>query len=203
VSHIVLAVRLNGCLLQEAADLRHGNSLHDLPRDGLVTQFPERPVVDRPARQLRRLARQGHDLGHLLGGERRRGARSRGVREDVEDRLTQTMGLGTFPHAQRIPGVPPSLPPKAHLLSVQADPRGDLVVEEPLEPEHNDRRPLRDALADGTRLAEFLQQNLLSFADNDLGGRPGHWSISCLTIEGPGKIRHFQVSCYAVSAMRH
>ena len=45
-----LAVRLHGGLLQEAADLRHGNSRHDLPLDRLVAQLPERPVVDRPAR---------------------------------------------------------------------------------------------------------------------------------------------------------
>jgi hypothetical protein len=44
------------------------------------------------------------------------------------------------------------------------------------------------------RLAEFLQQELLFFADDDLRGRPCHGSISCLTIEEPGKIRDFQIS---------
>ena len=128
-----LAVRLNGCLLEKTADLGHRNIFHDLPRERLVTQFSERPVVDRPARQLRRFARQRHDLGHLRGSKRGRGTQSRSVAEQFEDRLTQTVGFGTFPHTQRRPGIPPTLPPKAHLEPVQADTRGDLLVKESLE----------------------------------------------------------------------
>ena len=50
---------------------------------------------------------RGVQTNQLLGGERRRGTRSRGVGEDLADGLTQTVRFGTFPHAQRLPGVAP------------------------------------------------------------------------------------------------
>ncbi len=105
-------------------------------------------MVDGPARQLRQLARQRHDLGHLLSGERRWGTRSRRVGEDVENRLTQTVGLGAFPHAQRVPGIPSTLTPNSHLGPVEADLKGDVFVQHPGETQQDDRRPLREALAD-------------------------------------------------------
>src|SRR6266700_545727 len=125
-------------------------------------------MVDWTARQLRRLTRQRHDLGHLFGGERRRRTRSRGVGKDIENRLTQTVGLGAFPYAQRLPGIPPTLTPNTHLDPIEADLEGDFFVQHPGETQQDDPRPLRDALANRARLAEFLQQFLLPFTNNDL-----------------------------------
>jgi hypothetical protein len=101
-------------------------------------------------------------------------SQARSVGKNVENRLPQTMGFGAFPHAQRVPSISPPLPPDAHLVAVETDLRCDVFVEHPGEPEQNDGGPLGEAVADGPGLAEFLQEFLLPFRDDDLRSVPSH-----------------------------
>ena len=163
-------MRLQHGLLQNAAHLCPGNRLHDVPRQRLVAQFSDRPVLDGTPRQLRRLTRHRDNLCHLHRGEFRGSAWSRSVGQRIQNRLAQAMRFGAFPRAQRLPRIPPD----SDLLAVEADLPGDLLVQKPLKPQQNDCRPLRGTLGNRARATEFLQHGLLLLADPNLRRLPWH-----------------------------
>ncbi len=129
-------MRLHRRLEQIATDLRHRNLGDDLAFDHLIPQFSMRPKGDRTPRQRGRLAGQSHDQRDLLWRDFPRRARSWRVGQHFQNGFPQPERLATFPDAQRIPRIPPTLTPNAHLLSVEADLGRDLFIPHPLEPDN-------------------------------------------------------------------
>src|SRR5208337_4628365 len=112
----------------------------------------------------------------LLGGDFPRTPRTRRVGQDFEDSFTEPVRLGAFPDAQRLPSISPPFPPHADLLPVQPDFLRNLLVQEPLNPPHQNQRTLHNPLRHRARPTEFLQNRQLLLANPDLCRCPWHSS---------------------------
>ena len=119
-------MRLQGGLAQVAAHLGGRDRRHEATLDHLIGQFLGRPVGDRPAGHLGRLAGDGQDWGDLLGGELGGGAGAWFVAEDRFDGASQDgAGLATLEVNEWVPRVGPAPSPASHLAVGQADLLGE------------------------------------------------------------------------------
>src|ERR1700676_4419065 len=145
----------------------------------LSGQFRMGPGGDWTARLFGRLAGHRTDLGQLFGSELAGSARACRVGEQLADRLTQCGRLlQTLDHDETIKGSGPACPPDANLMTFQLDLRSDLFVEQAREGEQDKRRTVSEKGRLTTRAAELVQNLLLSFGDDDLGGLPWHGCFS-------------------------
>src|SRR4029077_1045391 len=102
-----------------------------------------RPVSDRPSGLRGRLAGNGQDLGDLLRGELAGCARAWFVSEDRFDGASQDgAGLAALDVNELVPRVSPAPAPASDLAVSQADPLGDVLIEQAVEGQHDDRGAL-------------------------------------------------------------
>src|SRR4029079_456704 len=114
------------------------------------------------------------------------GAGARFVGEDRLDGPSQgDAGLATLDGNESVPRVGPAPSPASDLAVGQADLRGDVLIEEAVEGQDDDRGALPEPGGCGDRTGEGLKDVLLTFGDGDLGGlarhrerTPGDWKDS-------------------------
>ena len=91
---------------------------------------------------------------------------------------------------------PTWLPDQPHL-------QRNLLVPQPLNPQHQNRRTLHNPLRHRARPTEFLEHNPLLLANPDLCRLPWQSSPPCLTIEGMGGVHEFSTSWNPISVLWH
>jgi len=108
------------------------------------------------------------------------------VAEDRFDRPSQVgAGLTTLDVNESIPRVGPAPSPAPDLAVCQADPAGDVFIEEAVESHQDDRGTLPKPRGRGGGTGEGPKDVLLTLSDDDLGrlawhgeGTPGDWQDS-------------------------
>ena len=107
----------------------------------------------------------------------------------VEDRFDgpsqDGVGLATFEVNESVPGVGPASSPASDLAVCEADPLGDVLIEQALEGQDNDQDALPEPRGCGDGTGKGVKDFLLTLGDDGLGGlarhrtrTPGEWKAS-------------------------
>src|ERR1700736_1598959 len=181
VQPVPALVRLQFGFVQIAPHLRCRDRFHDLAFFGLIDQFGDRPMRDRPARHFRRLARQGQEQGDLLWRKLTGVAAPRLIAQGLLDGPSK---LSPCFHAldqnQSTPALGPTSTPFADVGGVHADLPSNVGVIDPIKRPQDNGGTLHQVLGAGPALGDLSENVLLPFRHSDLRRRSRHGRPPCL-----------------------